>query len=488
MSNPLRTPVITTAGYDAVHEAFQNNVTHKIRYVAIGDGTAIEAYDSNGSATVEAKAATALQNERLRVEIDPNTSAKNEDQLTLLASFASNANGFVISEIGVFLEDGTLFAYTASSTANLGSIGDVVDWNFSAAFRLVSVPYQAIELYLDGQASDSVQNRLAELLANNVVSVPRPVTVAPADDDIGVAISGLQLIASAFSSPNGFAHELSEFIIYDLDGNIVHTSGETTAAISYEVPDGELLANTGYAWRVRYAGKLGTVTEWSNLSEAASFTTGTATAVQEMELYSKTFTSSTSWTAPAGATLINTLTARGGTGSEATQKEISILSVRVKKDTKFTGLHGEDPYDEASDAWSVANGLSSSNFTQKSLRKVTFYPDGSGGTNKSVNNVNGQFRKSGNIAKDGDLWTSNYNVGETTPEELTAEIVGLEQYVAEKLGGTTTAFGQTFNGGTTGQAPESSHSDIDIIEGTTYEIQVASGGQVTIEYEAYAGQ
>lgn len=102
MSQQFRT-VTTNAGRNAVREALAQGKTVKLSHMSVGDG--------GGSPVTPTSAMTALVNERFRAQIndialDPAT----PDLFTAELFIPQAEGGFYIREVGLWTEDGTLFA------------------------------------------------------------------------------------------------------------------------------------------------------------------------------------------------------------------------------------------------------------------------------------------------------------------------------------------------------------------------------------------
>ncbi|MEM7197610.1 MAG: phage tail protein, partial [Pseudomonadota bacterium] len=109
---------ITQAGRRAIEAAFKDSKsTVVITHVAIGDGQ-WNAFE-NKRVTKAATAATRLVKERMRVE--PLLGGTNPDGvIELHAEIKGGDPEFFIHEVGLFLQDGTLFAVCANKTDNMG--------------------------------------------------------------------------------------------------------------------------------------------------------------------------------------------------------------------------------------------------------------------------------------------------------------------------------------------------------------------------------
>lgn len=484
--NALRIPVLTNVGVTRANDVYRSGSFSRISHIAVGDGLGIDSYDQDGNPTAEGKAVTSLQNERVRVAIDGNNSGQFENTIILQAAIESASAEFTVSEIGIFLEDGTLFAYSASTIQSLGVLNSSVGWNYAFTMTLTAIPWQAIQLDFGTTTNPELQNKIIQALLDRQVDVTRPVVVAPSSGAIGVAVSGLALISGQFASPTGYAHTASEYVLFDADQNEIHNSGTLGNVTDYTVPDGILDAETDYSWKVRYAGALGGNTVWSDWSDAVTFTTGTADIVQETELYQVEFTSSATWVAPSGATNIDKLTGRGGTGKSGSISSYTTSSVASVSSGHMYGTADAKAHAQAQ--FDLLNGLSTSAFAETHFTSEHHNTNNAGDLDVSSNGRRLKLRKTGSIAKTGDLWTANVAPGTPTPESFIAKVTGLEKQSDDTPGGTTQAFGETFPGGATGAAAESEVNNIAITPGAAYQINVASGGRVVIEFEALAGQ
>lgn len=120
MTQTLQT-IITDIGLDRVFNASNNGLQAQITHIALGDGS----YSPDAGAT-------ALVNERQRVPV-ADTERLSNNQIRL-AGLADGDLEYWVSEVGVFLEDGTLFAVWSDPSKTLGK--KVEGASFTLAFNL----------------------------------------------------------------------------------------------------------------------------------------------------------------------------------------------------------------------------------------------------------------------------------------------------------------------------------------------------------------
>ena len=257
MSNPLQIPVITAAGAQADIEAYTGGKV-KISHVALGDGRAIDTHDVDGKPTPQAVSATALQNLRLLVPVDETRSAKVNGQILIYIVVPSSVENFIVSEIGIMTEDGILFAYTASSTENLGLVNESTSYEYALAMRPVSVNADNIELVFENGGTGVFQQMIIDAVLNNVGKINPPIIVSPINGASDVATTGLVLIANPFNSPAGYEHIASRWIVCDDSDTEIYDSGSVAASVSHALPADLLSPSTSYSWKVAYQGRLGT--------------------------------------------------------------------------------------------------------------------------------------------------------------------------------------------------------------------------------------
>ena len=128
-------------------------VTAKIKYIGFGDvGYAIR--DVNGNPLDSAKQRTALESERARVELTAGATAN--DLLSMTSVLPAGTPVFPIREIGLFLDDGTLFAVGSHPTATAGQRNELVPINMSFLYRMDASGTGSLEVVFTGDADTAL--------------------------------------------------------------------------------------------------------------------------------------------------------------------------------------------------------------------------------------------------------------------------------------------------------------------------------------------
>jgi len=151
-------PVLTEAGKQAAFNADKANIEVNITHIAVGAGQYTPTADR-----------TALEDEKLRVEILSSSVDKTNYQMTLNTIFKDEELEFYINEFGVYLEDGTLFAVWSSPTRTLAYKSIWSKPIFAFTLKIVDVNLDAINII--DQGLDLKLNYLSEFLSvSNAVS------------------------------------------------------------------------------------------------------------------------------------------------------------------------------------------------------------------------------------------------------------------------------------------------------------------------------
>ena len=132
-------PVLTEAGKQAVFNADTANIEVNITHIAVGAGHYTPTADR-----------TALEDEKLRVEILSSSVDKTNYQMTLNTIFKDEELEFYINEFGVYLEDGTLFAVWSSPTRTLAYKSIWSKPIFAFTLKIVDVNLDAINIVDQG--------------------------------------------------------------------------------------------------------------------------------------------------------------------------------------------------------------------------------------------------------------------------------------------------------------------------------------------------
>lgn len=207
----------------------------------------------------------------------------------------------------------------------------------------------------------------------------------------------------------------------------------------------------------------------------------------------QTFTSSTTWVAPAGVTNLVAVIGRGGSSTSDYIGAASAASASTGNAGSGSGSNSL-PISSSSVANqpNIVAGLLNTGYTASPLstvdRTFTFYPNNtfnfsdSGGGAYPLIPVNGTWSVSGSAT------SSSLNYGDS------ASYVAVGQaYYPGSSGGTTTAFGYSFPGASqvgsypnaTGQsATPVTYNNVAVTPGNSYSISVPSGGSVVIQYLA----
>ena len=120
----IYTPIITNIGLALITDSLLNGTPINLKYFAWGDG--------NGHLPTPSLTQTSLVHEVYRqtsVSVQLNTD--NSNWLDITSSIPSNTGGFYIREIGVFTEDGELFAVSTHPTCYKSVVSEGSDMDFS---------------------------------------------------------------------------------------------------------------------------------------------------------------------------------------------------------------------------------------------------------------------------------------------------------------------------------------------------------------------
>lgn len=191
----------------------------------------------------------------------------------------------------------------------------------------------------------------------------------------------------------------------------------------------------------------------------------------------QTFTTNTSWVAPAGVTSILTLTGNGVAGTPGGPQPGSILVANVSYQTSGTGAGGP------ANTWSNMQGLVNNAIS-------TLNSGGSGSVStalllKYANGTEDLFPSStsygGAIAGTA---SASYGGGWQSSGAITSSGTASANFLvntSSTTGASTSAFGFTFPGGTGGPATPVTYTNVVVTPGTSYPIN-AAGGSITIAY------
>lgn len=229
------------------------------------------------------------------------------------------------------------------------------------------------------------------------------------------------------------------------------------------------------------------------VTRGAASARGFGFAGKGLNITEQTFTSSTTWVAPAGVTNLVAVIGRGGSSTSDYIGGASAASASVTNAGSGSGANSLPiSASSVSSQPDTVAGLLNVGFTTSPLstnsRTFVFYPNNtfsfsdSGGGAYPLVPVNGTWSVSGSAS------SSNLNYGDS------ASYVAVGQaYYPGSSGGSSSAFGYTFSGASqSGSYPNAigqsatpvTYTNVAVTPGNSYSISVASGGSVTIQYLA----
>lgn len=201
-------------------------------------------------------------------------------------------------------------------------------------------------------------------------------------------------------------------------------------------------------------------------------------------LQTVTFTISSVWVAPAGVTLVTTLSGIGQNGSPAYWGDFqpgSSQSVSYVENSAPSGISSATIESRAQAEWDklptsyTPDGVYASwTLWYYYVNRVEEYPrDG-------IVRVRNGFSKT----KIGNGWGSSYTTPSLGASYRQYAAGNLEQYYGEATGDSASALGYTFPGGVGGPATGATYNNVTVTPGNSYVIYVPSGAAVTIQYYA----
>lgn len=210
-------------------------------------------------------------------------------------------------------------------------------------------------------------------------------------------------------------------------------------------------------------------------------------------LQTVTFTSNSTWVAPAGVSLVTTASGYGAPGETVPggwsggPVNGGYVAYSYENDT-FPGNPANTPtYAEVT---STANATLASINSSTGDRTISFtvivydYNPTTNGT--SVNYYTNSYRARGVATSDG----ASYTWGNTSNNKVQGLGAGwyfnIERYYDgyTTVGASSTAIGRTFPGGDGGPAGTTTYTNVSVTPGASYSIVVPSGGSVTLQYYA----
>lgn len=237
--------VLTDAGLQAALDAQLGGVHIAVAGVAVGDA----AWTPDGSAT-------ALQNERERVAIAGGTVSGG---VLTLNCWLDSADGYWIREVGLFLDDGALFAVWSDAATplqykNSAQLGDGTLLEFQLA--LAQLPTGVLQVQAGSSVTLGMVEEYAKLAVTQIDGMRRdivymrmhgltPTVRCPCGESGGsappVAVDGYQEHAIAGLTVLNVAHNLNRFprvtlldsLGYEITAQIRHSS-RNALSISFE--------------------------------------------------------------------------------------------------------------------------------------------------------------------------------------------------------------------------------------------------------------
>lgn len=248
--------IITNRGLEKQSQFLaQENQTLKLIHLAVGDGNGFE-YDPTGNET-------ALKNEKHRTDINKiYIDSNNHHQVVIETVIPANIGGFTIREVGIFDEDGDLFAIgkypqTFKPTIDNGAIKDlyirmVLRFSNSPGVELIVDPNVAmvsvadvkefVEIYTKEDFEDirqsiaknkgNTEERLRDI--DNKIQEINQIT-------LNLLPTGTILPFAGDNIPNGYlkcdGSELSRDIYHRLYNAIGLTYGNGDGTYTFNIPD-----------------------------------------------------------------------------------------------------------------------------------------------------------------------------------------------------------------------------------------------------------
>lgn len=203
---------------------------------------------------------------------------------------------------------------------------------------------------------------------------------------------------------------------------------------------------------------------------------------------SQTFTTNTTWTAPAGVSLLSSVTGKGAAGAAAYTDANTSRSFQVMKVTgsaSTSGGGGQSGILSWSDLWSQAQSFQSeinAGGTGSDTSAIYVqYTD-----SRYIQNTGTNLSWSSAIAGSASLSAISFpQSGNVTSGASASATVSFQQagaYHSATTGASATGFGKTFPGGYSGPASVTTFSNVAVTPLTQYSIVVPTSGSITITY------
>lgn len=199
-------------------------------------------------------------------------------------------------------------------------------------------------------------------------------------------------------------------------------------------------------------------------------------------LVTQTFTSSTTWTAPPGVTMLQTLTGKGSDGGASSPITQNFVVVHLSYSASTGGdVPGNLTFDyaatKANDALQTL-GSTSPYWNEWTLQQFA------GGRNSygTVYHTVTGFVYSGARLIFPENWQSSGLVSSGAPSASWDIRLSYDIWGSPTAGVATVAFGKEFLGAYGGPSTPVSHTGIPVTPGTPYNLSIYPGGYVTISY------
>lgn len=204
----------------------------------------------------------------------------------------------------------------------------------------------------------------------------------------------------------------------------------------------------------------------------------------------QTFTSNTTWVAPANVSNLLVLTGEGQDGTAAYWSALNNVGAAVNALTACgnpsygPSLDYSVPYGQAQSIQTTASGWTTSSSGQfVSFTRVYVYYWCPSASEWQVSGITftGTVRRTGTVSLVGNMPSSG-TVPTPPATQQTATCTNLEVYNDATNGAPTTGFGYTFAGGSGGPATPVTYNNVPITPGATYNLVIPAGGSISIEY------
>lgn len=201
-------------------------------------------------------------------------------------------------------------------------------------------------------------------------------------------------------------------------------------------------------------------------------------------LQTVTFTSNSTWVAPAGVSLVTTLVGRGQDGSTAYWTDIfsadgGIVSY-VQSDAP-SGISSTTVEARAQVEW---DKFPTSYDPNGAVVDWTYWYYFSVGVQQYPQTALIRLKQGFSKTKVGNGWGTTYTTPFPFGSYRSYAVGNMEQYVGASNGADSSGLGYTFPGGVEGPAPTLTYNNVAVTPSTSYSIVVPSGGAVTLQYYA----